>query len=390
VSWVVPLADVKVPEEDVQAVLDCIENGWLTMGPRIERFEAAFAEYVGAPHAAAVSSGTAALHLALLAAGVGEGDEVIVPGLPFVATAAAVRYTGAEHVLCDVVGPHDFSIDPERAQALITPRTKGIAAVHVMGYPAPAFELRRLCETNGLFFLEDVAQAVGATLDEAGTQAGTVGLAGAYSLFSKGQLAVGEGGMVVTANAEVNARVRSLRSHAMTSVTWDRHLGHWDTYDIVDVGFNFRLDEPRAALGLSRLARLDADIEDRRRIVRQYRDAMSDLPGLELPWTDDAVERSSHFAFPILLSDRETRDGFRDRLAEQGIQTTWYPSIGRLSAYSDAAGSGDLPCSDEVADRHCCLPLSPSMDSARVALVVEAVRLALEEPASSEAGPGTP
>ena len=378
-SWTVALADVKVPEEDVQAVLDCIENGWLTMGPRIERFERAFAEYVGAPHAAAVSSGTAALHLALLAAGVGEGDEVIVPGLPFVATAAAVRYVGAEPVLCDVLGVDDFSIDPDRAAALIGPRTKGVAAVHVMGYPAAAFELKALCEERGIFFLEDVAQAVGATLDADGTQAGTVGLAGAYSFFSKGQLAVGEGGMVVTADEAVDVRVRSLRSHAMTSVTWDRHLGHWDTYDIVDVGFNFRLDEPRAALGLSRLARLDADIEGRRGVVRCYRERLGDVPGLSLPWSDEDVERSSHFAFPVVVRDRETRDRFRDGLADRGIQTTWYPSIGRLTAYATAAGADDLAHSGEVADRHCCLPLSSSFGSEQVELVVDAVREALPE-----------
>jgi len=183
--------------------------------------------------------------------------------------------------------------------------------------------------------------------------------------------------MVVTGDDAVDARVRSLRSHAMTSVTWDRHLGHWNTYDIVDVGFNFRLDEPRAALGLSRLARLDADIEGRRSVVRSYRQRLRDLPGLSLPWSDEAVERSSHFAFPVVLKDRTTRDRFRDLLAERGIQTTWYPSIGRLSAYAKAAGADDLTHSGEVADRHCCLPLSSSFGDEQVDLVVGAVHEAL-------------
>jgi dTDP-4-amino-4,6-dideoxygalactose transaminase len=373
-SWAVPLADVKVPEEDVRAVVDCIRDGWLTMGPRTQRFEAEFADYVGSPFAVAVSSGTAALHLALLALDVGPGDEVIVPGLPFVATAAAVRYTGAEPVLCDVLGPHDFSIDPTRAPSLVGPRTKGIIAVHVMGYPAPVDELRSFCAANDLFLLEDVAQAVGATLDETRRQAGTCGQAGAYSLFSKGQLAVGEGGMVVTSDEAIAARVRSLRSHAMTSVTWDRHLGHWDTYDIVDVGFNFRLDEPRAALGLSRLPRLTEDIEGRRRVVRWYRERLVDLDGVEIPWDDEAVERSSHFAFPILLPSRQERDLVRGGLSDRGVQTTWYPSLSRLTAYADAPGSDALGRSEEVADRHCCLPLSPSFDEGRIDLVVQALR----------------
>jgi dTDP-4-amino-4,6-dideoxygalactose transaminase len=376
-SWAVPLADVKVPEEDVAAVLDCLAGGWLTMGPRIEQFEAAFADFVGSPSAAAVSSGTAALHLALLAADVGPGDEVIVPPFPFVATAAAVRYTGAEPVLCDVLGPRDFSIDPERVRTLLTPRTKGVVAVHVMGYPAPVVELRELCDASGIFLVEDVAQAVGATLDESSRQAGTCGIAAAFSLFSKGQLCVGEGGMVATADAALDARVRLLRSHGMTSVTWDRHMGHWDTYDVVEVGFNFRLDEPRAALGLSRLARLASDIDARRGVVRSYRDALRGVPGVELPWSDEAVERGSHFAFPVLLRDRTTRDRLRAALAGDGVQTTCYPSLSRLTAYADAARNSALPRAEEVADRHCCLPLSASLGADQVTLVVDAIRRAL-------------
>jgi dTDP-4-amino-4,6-dideoxygalactose transaminase len=378
VSWTVPLADVKLSEDDVQAVLDCLREGWLTMGPRIRRFEQAVADYVGTPFAAAVSSGTAGLHLAMVAAGVGPGDEVIVPALPFVATAAAVRYAGGEPVLCDVIGLEDFSIDVEHARSLITDRTKGIAAVHVMGYPAPVDDLRRLCDEHGLFFIEDAAQAIGAVVD-GGRQAGTCSTAGVYSFFSKGQLFVGEGGMVVTSDEALDARVRSLRSHAMTSVTWDRHLGHWDSYDIVDVGFNFRLDEPRAALGLSRLARLSADIEARRRIVSLYREGLAGVEGLDLPFSDKAVEQSSHFAFPILARDGAGRDALRSGLGDRGVQTTWYPSIGRLTAYVDARGADDVWRANDVAARHCCLPLSPSLSPDRVEYVIEAVHGALAE-----------
>lgn len=376
-SWAVPLADVKVSEEDVEAVLRCLREGWLTMGPRTERFEAEFASHVGSPFAVAVSSGTAALHLALLGLGVGPGDEIIVPGLPFVAAAAAVRYTGADPVLCDVLGTHDFSIDPEKAMARATKRTKGVVAVHVMGYAAPVGDLRRLCAARGIFLLEDVAQAVGAFIDDTGRQAGTCGDAGAFSFFSKGQLALGEGGMVITADKTVADRVRSLRAHAMTSVTWDRHLGHWDSYDVVDVGFNFRLDEPRAALGLSRLERLADDIERRRRVVRWYRERLEGLPGVELPWTDEAVERGSHFAFPILAATRERRDHMRAVLNDRSVQTTWYPSLSRLTAYADISGSDRLDRSEEVADRHLCLPLSPTLDEGRIDLVVDAVRAAV-------------
>ena len=195
-DWRVPLTDVAVTEQDVQAVLECLESGWLTMGPRTLAFEQALADYVGARHAVTVSSGTAALHLAHLAAGIGPGDEVIVPAFTFVASAAAARYVGAEPVLCDVVSARDFNIDPEDAAARITPRTRAIVAVHFCGYPAALDPLRELCDAHGLVLIEDCAQAIGALADDSGRQVGTVGELGAFSFFSKKQLCVGEGGMV--------------------------------------------------------------------------------------------------------------------------------------------------------------------------------------------------
>ncbi len=326
-DWRVPLTDVVISEQDVQAVLACLESGWLTMGPRTKAFEQALAGYVGTPHALTVSSGTAALHLACLAAEIGAGDEVIVPAFTFVASASAPRYAGAEPVLCDVLSPQDFNIDPEDAARRITPRTRAIIAVHFCGYPADVAALRALCDERGLLLIEDCAQAIGAHVDDTGRQVGTVGDLGAFSFFSKKQLCVGEGGMVATVDEGLAERVRLLRSHAMTSSTWDRHRGHDPAYDVVDVGFNYRLDEPRAALGLSRLERLEQDISRRRATVRAYRQRLADVPGIELAFNEQAVERSSHFAFAVLLRDRQARDRFRDELKANGIQTTWYPAL---------------------------------------------------------------
>jgi dTDP-4-amino-4,6-dideoxygalactose transaminase len=376
-DWRVPLTDIVVPEEDVRAVLDCLESGWLTMGPRTQAFEEALSAFVGSPHAITVSSGTAALHLACLAAGIGPGDEVIVPAVTFVASASAPRYTGAEPVLCDVRGPHDFTIDPEDAARRITPRTRAIIAVHFCGYPADVHALRELCDANDLVLIEDCAQAIGARLDSEGTQAGTVGELGAFSFFSKKQLCVGEGGMVTTADPQRAERVRLLRSHALTSSTWDRHRGHDPSYDVIDVGFNYRLDEPRAALGLSRIARLRELIDKRRAIVRAYRERLSELPGLEIPFDEEAVERSSHFAFPVLLADRAARDDFRSELKANGIQTTWYPALHCFSEYQRFAPPGGLPQALASAERHCALPLSSSMDEAAVDAVVDAVARAV-------------
>jgi dTDP-4-amino-4,6-dideoxygalactose transaminase len=376
-DWRVALTEVVVPEQDVQAVLDCLESGWLTMGPRTQAFEQALAEFVGTPHAVTVSSGTAALHLACLAAGIGAGDEVIVPAFTFVASASAARYVGAEPVLCDVRSPHDFNIDPADVARRITSRTKAVVAVHFCGYPADVAALRAVCDEHGLILIEDCAQAIGARIDEGGRQVGTVGELGAFSFFSKKQLCVGEGGMVATADDELAERVRLFRSHAMTSSTWDRHRGHDPAYDVVDIGFNYRMDEPRAAFGLSRLERLEQSIANRRAMVRAYRERLAQVPGIELPFDEQAVERSSHFAFPVLLADRHTRDRFRDRLKDDGIQTTWYPALHSFTEYRRFAPADGLAQTTEVADRHCALPLSSSMDESEVETVVAAVRAAL-------------
>jgi dTDP-4-amino-4,6-dideoxygalactose transaminase len=376
-DWRVPLTEIAVPEEDVQAVLECLDSGWLTMGPRTNAFEQGLAEYVGTPNAITVSSGTAALHLALLAAGIGEGDEVIAPAFTFVASASAARFVGAVPVLCDVKSAYDFNIDPADVERRITPRTRAVVAVHFCGYPADVLALRELCDERGLILIEDCAQAIGARIDDEGRQVGTVGELGAFSFFSKKQLCVGEGGMVSTADEDFAARVRLFRSHAMTSSTWDRHRGHDPAYDVVDIGFNYRLDEPRAAFGLSRLGRLAENIDARRAVVRAYRERLADVPGIELAFDDQAVERSSHFAFPVLLADRETRDRFRDELKDNRIQTTWYPALHTFTEYQSFAPAEGLPGALEAAERHCALPLSSVMSEDEVDVVVDAVRSAL-------------
>jgi dTDP-4-amino-4,6-dideoxygalactose transaminase len=379
-GWRVPLTDIAIGEQDVRAALEPLREGWLTMGPRTRSFEEALAGYVGTPHAVTVSSGTAALHMACLAAGLRPGEEVIVPALTFVASASAARFVGAEPVLCDIVGRteegwHDFNLDVGDVARRITPRTKAVVAVHFCGYPADVLELRECCDAHGLVLIEDCAEAIGACIDEGGRQVGTVGELGAFSFFSKNQLCIGEGGMVSTAREDLAERVRLLRSHALTSGTWDRHHGHDPSYDIVDIGFNFRLDEPRAALGLSRLERLDEDIAARRAVVRAYRERLAGMPGLELAWDERAVERATHFAFPVLLADRAARDRFREELKEAGVQTTWYPALHTFTEYRRSANG--LERAGETADRHCMLPLAGTMGPQDVDIVVEAVERSL-------------
>jgi dTDP-4-amino-4,6-dideoxygalactose transaminase len=375
----VPLTHLEIPENDVEAVLECLRSGWLTMGPRTAEFEERFAEYVDVPFAIAVSSGTAALHLSCIAAGLGPGDEVIVPAMAFVSTPNAVRYTGATPVFCDVCGPHDMNLDLVDLERRITPRTKAVICVNFLGYAAPVVELRRLCEERGLVLISDAAEALGGQVDDTGRSLGTVAHLGAFSLSSKTQLPVGEGGMVVTADEEFAAAVRSLRSHAMTSVTWDRHRGHSDTYDIVGVGYNYRLDEPRAALGLSRLPRLDAEIEVRRERAREYRRRLAGVDGIELVWDDEAVERAAHYAFPVLLPDQPLRDAFRLRMREMGVQTSAYPALHRLIEYATEYGDLSLPEAEAASDRHCVLPISAGLTEEEQEIVVESALRAAEE-----------
>lgn len=365
-SWEIPLTDVIFDEEDLAAVGECLRSGWLTMGPRTKAFEAAVAADRGWQHAVAVSSGTAALHLTCAALGLSAGDEVIVPSFTFLASANAPRYVGATPVLCDVVSAAAPLIDVEDVARRITPRTKAVIAVHMLGYPAAIAQLRALCAEHGLKLVEDAAQGFGADAPH--------GDVACLSFFSKKQLAVGEGGMVLTDDEAVAERVRLLRSHAMTSGTWDRHTGHEASYDIVGFGFNFRLDEPRAALGLARLPKVAAEIEHRRAMVRAYRERLAAFAMFD----DEAVSRSSHFAYTVLFDDVETRKRVRDALAAQRIQTTRYPAVHRLTEFQPYATA--LPHSEGAADRHLALPLSAHTTLEQVERVSSAVLQAAAGP----------
>ncbi len=353
----VPLFDLRLSEVEVAAVADCLRSGWLTMGPRTAAFEAAFAERVGARFGVAVSSCTAALHLAYLAAGVRPGDEVIVPAMTFVATAAAARYCGAVPVPADIVGGSDFGVDVESVAASITPRTRAVCAVHFAGYPADVAALRSL----GLPVIEDSAHT---------PLLGPSGLASAYSFFSNKVLSCGEGGLLATDSDEVAALARRLRSHAMTSGTWDRHRGHASGYDVVGTGFNYRLDEPRAALLLARLDGLDADVARRRALVRRYRQLLADVPGVSFPYSDADVSRSACYVMPVLV-DSERDEVRAGMLARWGVQTSvLYPSVTELTAY---AAVGTCPRAENVAARELTLPLYPHLSEADQELVVEAL-----------------
>ncbi len=304
-------------EEDVEAVLETLRSGWLTMGPRIQAFEAEFAAWSGAPHAVACSSGTAALHLALLAERLEPREPVTVPAIGGRAAAEAVRHAGGEPVFADVLAPERPVLDPDRV------RTRVAVAVHLVGHDA------------GPAAVHDCRAAVAAR------PAGT----GCFSFADGRQLPMGEGGMVTTADEDVAARVRLLRAHAMTSGTWDRHRGHSDTYDVVDVGFNFRLDEPRAALGSSRLRRLADDLDADRATARAWAEAVGGARVAETPG-----------AFPVLVADAAARDRAVAALCDAG-----------LTAWAEPLLDPAAPRAREAAERTVVVALDPHVAPDRLA-----------------------
>jgi dTDP-4-amino-4,6-dideoxygalactose transaminase len=364
-----PLFDLQLQPQDLEAVAETLRSGWLTLGPRTAAFEEAFAAQLGARHAIALSSCTAALHLAYLAAGVGPGDEVIVPSFTFTATAAAALYCGATPVFAEIVSRERPNLDPEDVARRITPRTKAVCVVHYAGYPAAVDRLRELCDEHEIALIEDAAHAPSATL--AGRKLGTWGLAGAFSFFSNKVLSVGEAGLLCTDSDEVAAFVRARRSHAMTSGTWDRHRGRTDTYDVVGLGYNYRLDEPRAALLLSRLERLEADIARRRELALRYRSLLARIDGILVPFEDADVPDSSCYVMPIMLEQDGRQAEVSARLREQGIQTSiFYPSIHRFSAYRERFPDVSLPITELASRTELTLPFYPHMtyaDQDRVA-----------------------
>jgi dTDP-4-amino-4,6-dideoxygalactose transaminase len=372
-DWTVPLAEVVVPEEAIAVVADVYRSGWLSMGPQTEELEREFAAYAGARHALAVANGTAALHLVCAGAGLGPGDEVVVPAMTFVATVNAIAYTGATPVFADVVSLTEPWLEPGAVEAVVTDRTKAIMTMAYGGHPGRTVELAALARERGLVLLEDAAHAVGSRVGD--RHLGTFGLAGAFSFFSNKNLAVGEGGMVVTDDDEIYARMRLLRSHGMTTLTWDRHRGHASGYDVVERGFNYRIDEPRAALARWRLAHLDADNARRRALDARYRELLAGIDPLTLALAPAPDARLAHHLFTIVLDDGVERRRFREALGARGIQTSvHYPPVHRFSIYG---GARELPVTEAYAARTVTLPLFATMTVTQQNVVVDAIRGAL-------------
>ena len=375
-EWQIPLSDIDFGPEERAAVDDVLRSKWLTMAAVTQEFEQNFAAYVGAKHAIAVTNATAALHLACVVAGLGPGDEAIVPSLTFVATANAIRYTGATPVFADINGENDLNISCAAIEKAITKRTRAILVVHYGGFACDMPGILELARDHDLKVIEDAAHAVGSVLE--GRMLGTWGDLGCYSFFSNKNMTTGEGGMLVTNDDGYARRLSALRSHGMTSLTWDRHKGHASSYDVVELGYNYRIDEIRAALGLVQLRKLEANNERRRRLTQVYRDALEELvPKVGVPFAGHAGVSAAHI-MPVLLPSGANRSNFMENMKSLGIQTSiHYPPIHTFSAFRAGGGEHFLPITDDIAAREVTLPLYPALSDDNVVTVVHAVAQAL-------------
>ena len=370
-NWRVPLADLDYDTQETEAVTQVLQSKWLTMGAVTQQFEDNFSAFINCKYAIAVSNATQALHLACLALDIKPGDEVIVPSLSFVATANAVLYCGADVRFADIISPEELTIDPQSILEKITPKTKAIIAMHYAGYPCRMAEIMQIAEDYNLKVIEDAAHAPGATLE--GKALGTWGDVGCFSFFSNKNLSTGEGGMITTKRDDIAEKCQHQRSHGMTSLTYDRHKGHAFSYDVVDLGFNYRIDEIRSALGIEQLKKLPENNTKRGKLTEKYWEGLA-YTGLGLPFSKAKKGQGSFHIFPAILPEAINRHEFMTGLRDAGIQSSiHYRPIHTFSYYQEKYGNVSLPITELVGQREVTLPLYPTMGEEKLNLVISQV-----------------
>ena len=363
----IPLARPLLGAREEELVLETLRSGRLSLGPRLGEFESGIAAHLGIEHVSAVSSGTAGLHLAIRAAGIERGDDVVTTPFSFVASANCVLYEGARPVFCDI-DPRTLNISAEAAAAAVTDRTTGLLPVHIFGYPAdmPAFE--RLAADRALWLVEDTCEALGGVHAD-GPPVGARGNLSVFAFYANKQLTTGEGGAVVVPSAELKERIDSERNQGRAP-----DMG-WLDHD--RLGFNYRIDDLSCALGVAQLERLDQMLADRARVAALYSEALAGVEGLSVPCPDEGGDRRGWFVYVVQLPPDVDRDATVMAMRERGVDTKPYlPAIHLLSFYRERFGhrEGEFPVCEDVASRSLALPFFPQLTDAEVERVVESLR----------------
>ncbi|MDF1540272.1 MAG: DegT/DnrJ/EryC1/StrS family aminotransferase [Candidatus Thorarchaeota archaeon] len=374
------VSDLSYDDQEIEAVLEVLKSEWLTMGPKTIKFEEMLSSFIGSKHVVATSNGTASLHLSLLSLGIGPGDEVIVTPLSFVASANSILYTGAKPVFVDV-DPNTFNIDPTLIESSISDRTKAILPVHLAGLPAEMDEINRIAKDNEIRVIDDAAHAIGAKYKN--QSIGTLADATGYSFFSNKNLSVGEGGAISTNNSETAAKLRLLRSHGLTKSTWSRHHDKEEEskdqlYDMIELGYNYRITEINAALGIVQLAKLANFNEQRKAIYELYKDLLSNL-NVALQEIPQYVHHSHH-VLPVLVQ-KGTRSKVRQSMENAGIGTSiHYTPIHKFTYYQEH-GYSDVYCpfAEDIGNRVVTLPLHQKLTEKDVHYIVSKLKSILAE-----------
>lgn len=376
-AYKIPLFNLNFDEREAQAAYDTIKSGWISTGPKNAELEQMFIDMWNVKYAVSMSNCTDALHVCCMVCGFGPGDEVICPSLTFAASCNCIRYVGATPVFADIVGPDHINIDPKDIERKITPNTKGIIVVHMAGFPCQMDEIMAIARKHNLKVIEDACH--GPLSEYQGVKLGTIGDCAAYSFFSNKNISTGEGGMFITNNEEMAAKARLIRSHGMSTMSYQRASGHATEYDITCLGYNFRMDDIRAAIAIEQLKKLPKDLEARLAVRARYVERLAGMERVAVPFADN-TEFVSNYIFPIVIlnSTREQRDALREFMHAEGIQTSvHYPAAHRFSTYRELGAV--LPQTEYVTENEITLPMYAALTMEQVDFICDTLECGLKE-----------
>lgn len=375
-GYTIPLFNLNFDEREAKAAYDTIKSGWISTGPKNAELEEMFVKMWNTKYAVSVTNCTDALHICCMVCGIGPGDEVICPSLTFAASCNCIRYVGATPVFADIVGPDHINIDPKDIEAKITPKTKAVIVVHMAGFPAKMDEIMEIARRHNLKVIEDACH--GPLSEYKGKKLGTIGDCAAFSFFSNKNISTGEGGMFITNDEEMERKARLIRSHGMTTMSYQRASGHATEYDISCLGYNFRMDDIRASIAIEQLKKLPGDLQKRIDIRKMYIERLSDIKNIAIPFADN-TEFVSNYIMPVVLLDstRERRNKIREKMHAAGIQTSvHYPAVHHFTTFKELGAV--LPQTDYVTDNEITLPMYAALTEAQIDFICTTFKNALQ------------